>query len=1359
MQKNILCVFIFAICYVRNTLAVPKFTSVNDLDAFGHKCPLPTYHAYQCPELCVRDISSCPNPPKCPPENQYCVDGTCRTSCSDTLISACSCPGAPALVGKIYSCGPQAQVDIPNFIAGNKSQQSIAACTSAVKLPQVFAWSENPLSVMWKECPTPDNGSLTFTENIFIALYTFYGTCFLTLILWTLYKGLREKSILKAKSENGQTECYMSDQKNTEDSDSEVQQEEKEISITAYKTCFVGNLMKIIFIFETVGQLAYMIVVTQDYYTNFQAFRGKSEVAKSVFMGMWYILFIWFSTLTVFGPRVPNYFRLKCIYSEGQYVQVEKKEPALILLEKQSNSVLDRIRDIEMLLRRWLGTDVIVSCLDIEYTSSGTKYFSYQCTRYVYRPELDLFSPHKISLGTTHSDLIQSNKGLTSQEAVSREELIGPNFTQVYVPNFVMALFREFSSFFYIYQFTILWMYYYVDYWKVGVADTAVILISALVKVAVRLKSEKRIKTMAEFTDKVQILRDNKWKTSSTANLLPGDVFQVKENKMAPCDAAVLTGALVVDESSLTGEPLPIRKFPLKPDDNLTVYDKMGASKTSTIFAGTKIVQAQGTVTALVVNTGTSTDKGKLIKKILFPTRVSFVFDEQIKIVILILLCCGLLCLGLSIWMVSSGTTAWFYSMSAIAQLVSPLLPAALVVGQSVAAGRLRKKSIFCVDLPRILMAGKVQLFCFDKTGTLTKEGLEYYGAQPIVKKEPLCFDKRQDKVSNLPYLMQMGIASCHAVTSLNDQLIGNPVDIEMFKASQWNLEPTSNYVDTLTSPSGEYVHILKRYDFVHARMSMSVAVLDPTTNEVHIFVKGAYEKIKALANKNSIPSEYGLVTSNQAREGCYVLALAHRKVSLENIKEWTRDEMEQDLSLMGLVVFKNQLKEDTAKSIAELKQGDTRTVMITGDTALTGIYIARQCALAQPSARFLLGDYNDQLKRIVWTDVDQPELFPDVDIHSQTDTFELAVTGKAFDWLVCSNLIRKYLLDIRVFARMTPAGKVECVQLHMERGVTAMTGDGGNDCGALRAAHVGIAMSDAEASIVSPFSTNHRSVASCVELIREGRGALATSLTGYKYLILYGQVMMMLKIFTFYFSVSISENIWIVVDIFITVFLTWAVSQSKAASKLAPQRPTAQLLGPQTLASCIGLVAINWVFLSCAYVLLFKQEWFRCNEFDARAVDMSKWMLLSDNFEGEILGFVCLFQFINSAAVFNFGYKFRQSFYRNYTLVVLWLLYLTIASYWLLADPNQFGCIFRFNCGTPQVLEKLGYLAPSTSITPYNTPLGHNVMPKDFRWKLWGLIIGNAVTALAYERFVVLGFVHNFLARVFPVNRLKKVL
>lgn len=744
---------------------------------------------------------------------------------------------------------------------------------------------------------------------------------------------------------------------------------------------------------------------------------------------------------------------------------------------------------------------------------------------------------------------------------------------------------------------------------------------------------------MAEFTDKLKILRDGEWQTMSTADLVPGDVFEVEEGKTTPCDAVVLTGNIVADESSLTGEPLPIRKFPLRTNDE-TEYDAMGAGKIHTIFSGTIISQAQRTehkqpVTAMCMKTGTATDKGELVKKILFPTRVSFVFDEQIKIVILILLCCGLICLGLAIWLYAKGTAAWFYAMFAIAQLVSPLLPAALVVGQSVAAGRLRSRNIYCVDLPRILMAGKVQLFCFDKTGTLTKEGLEFHGAQPVqdvdnivdnrTKNMTPTFAEHREDIKEIPRLMQMAIATCHAVTILNDQFIGNPVDIEMFRSSKWKLEPETEekYVDTFTPPMASPndisapVHILKRFEFVHARMSMSVAVLDSHTNKVHVFVKGAYEKIKDLSNEASVPADYDKTTADLARHGCYVLAVAHREIDLDAIggleafQHWNRDQLEQNIDFMGLIIFKNQLKPDTTENIAELKRGATRTVMITGDTALTGVYIGRQCGMVESGAKVLLGDLDKDKDDVFWEDVDNPGKLVDVDeylMNAAHTPVELAVTGKAFHWLADHNLIRKYLLDIRVFARMTPNGKVQCIQLHMERGITAMTGDGGNDCGALRAAHVGIAMSDAEASIVSPFSTSVRSVKSCVELLKQGRAALATSITGYKYLVckyithislsrlliistlVYGQVMMMLKIFTFYFSITMGQNVWIAIDVFITVFLTWAVSQSKAADRLEPQRPTARLLGPQTLASGMGLVAINWLFLIGAFVMLFKQ-------------------------------------------------------------------------------------------------------------------------------------------------------------------------
>ncbi|CAO3596256.1 unnamed protein product [Absidia cylindrospora] len=1273
---------------------------------------------------------------------------------------------------------------------------------------------------MWGECPAVVYPPLTFKEPVFLALYAFYGSCFAVLLGWSFYKSTREKFIklqfekmcrpvdetsLNEKSSTKElgssTKKAASGGSDTGGESDDIDLGEEPLVIKAYKRDIIGTLVAFIFFVQTLGQIGYMIMMTKDYYMNYALFNGDALVQSCTFMGMWYIFFFWFAGITIFRFRLPNFFRIQCTYGEGQHVQVERKQNAVIFLQGQSNKVMNFVRYLETTGKQIFGLDVIVTTTKLNKTRNGAAYFVHQCTRYVYHPESGLFLPHAFELGETNADLAQLTLGLTEEEAARREELIGPNFIQVYVPNFIVGIFREFASFFYIYQFTVLWLFYYFAYWQVGIADTFVILISAVVKVVVRIRSEKRIKEMAEFTDTVSILRDGEWQTRSTADLLPGDVFQVDEGKSTPCNAVILSGNIVVDESSLTGEPLPIRKFPLRADDTNT-YDRMGSGKISTIFAGTTISQAQPSsdqqlVLALATQTGTATDKGELIKKILFPTQVSFVFDEQIKIVILILLCCGLLCLGLAIWLYATGTSAWFYAMFCICQLVSPLLPAALVVGQSVAAGRLRDAQIYCVDLPRILMAGKVQIFCFDKTGTLTKEGLEFYGAQPMqnVDDATINLDQKQQnkegqgeigfnelvhKVNEAPSLMQIGLATCHAVTTLNGQFIGNPVDIEMFKSSQWTLadqktdDSGANYLDTFIPPTNVTgskamapIHVLQRFEFVHARMSMSVAVLDSSTNKIHIFVKGAYEKIKDLSLPSSIPGGYDRVTSDLARQGCYVLALSHREIDLNQVgglaafKQWNRDEMEQDIRLMGLVVFKNQLKPDTTENIAELKKGATRTVMITGDTALTGVYIARQCGMALNKSRILLGDYDKQLDRVKWSDVDEPDTFGDVDVNDYLlnknhTPVELAVTGKAFQWLIDHDLIRDYLMDIRVFARMTPNGKVQCIQLHMERGITAMTGDGGNDCGALRAAHVGIAMSDAEASIVSPFSTSVRSVKSCVELIRQGRAALATSITGYKYLILYGQVMMMLKIITFYFSISLSQNIWIAIDVLITVLLTWAVSQSRAADELAAQRPTAQLLGPQVMASAIGLVTINWLFVIGAFVMLFQQSWFRCNEFDSRAVDISKWWLLADNYEGEVLALVCVFQFINNAAVQNWGYKFRRSFHKNYPLVFLWLLYIAMASYWCLADPNRYGCLLRFNCGTKATLAQLGYAVPDTYIEDYNTPLGHNVMPSAFRWKLWGLILGNMFAALSWERLVVLGPVHGYLSRKFPVRRVK---
>lgn len=96
------------------------------------------------------------------------------------------------------------------------------------------------------------------------------------------------------------------------------------------------------------------------------------------------------------------------------------------------------------------------------------------------------------------------------------------------------------------------------------------------------------------------------------------------------------------------GEPLPIRKFPLR-DDNLP-YDRNTSGKINTLFSGTTIKQASPSSIALVLESRSNTEKGKLIQRILFPQEVSFIFHEQLKLVFIILLCYAIFMLGIGIW-------------------------------------------------------------------------------------------------------------------------------------------------------------------------------------------------------------------------------------------------------------------------------------------------------------------------------------------------------------------------------------------------------------------------------------------------------------------------------------------------------------------------------------------------------------------------------------------------------------------------------------------------------------------------------------------------------------------------------------
>ncbi|KAJ2907427.1 hypothetical protein GGI21_003898 [Coemansia aciculifera] len=177
-------------------------------------------------------------------------------------------------------------------------------------------------------------------------------------------------------------------------------------------------------------------------------------------------------------------------------------------------------------------------------------------------------------------------------------------------------------------------------------------------------------------------------------------------------------------------------------------------------------------------------------------------------------------------------------------------------------------------------------------------------------------------------------------------------------------MDPAPKYLDAIVTASESAekgtLHVIRRFEFVHARASMSVAVLDEAAGKIHVFVKGSFERIKSISQAGSVPDNYDAMCANLAREGCYVLAMAYKSLDTadpESIKDWSQEELESGCDLLGLLLFRNNLKPDTGDAIAELKRGSTRTVMVTGDNALTGVFIARECGMVPRGNRVLLGE------------------------------------------------------------------------------------------------------------------------------------------------------------------------------------------------------------------------------------------------------------------------------------------------------------------------------------------------------------------------------------------------------------------
>jgi cation-transporting ATPase 13A2 len=481
-------------------------------------------------------------------------------------------------------------------------------------------------------------------------------------------------------------------------------------------------------------------------------------------------------------------------------------------------------------------------------------------------------------------------------------------------------------------------------------------------------------------------------------------------------------------------------------------------------------------------------------------------------------------------------------ALDVITIIVPPALPMAMTVGISFAIWRLRKLKIFCISPNKVNISGKLTCICFDKTGTLTESGVTLVGAWPVSfpTYDLIRAENIASKLPSAPFgdIFTYAITTCHSLTYMKQDLVGDTMELNLFKHAQWLLkDPSAESPFTTVSPSDIMLEgsamwsddsrrllelqVLHRFEFASQLQRMSVVVRDRNNDKYYYFLKGSPEVVRSLSQSQTVPDNYAETLEQYVTRGYRVLGFAFKEISPFEVDQ-PREILEQDLNFLGLVILQNNLKRDTIPTIKELKEANIDSVMVTGDNALTAVAVARQSGLLALEKRIIVSNVTrmDDLgnpQEIEWRDTTSDNVFDTATFLAQEDLddYELVVTGPVFDYLLgqhrqhnlknSRSYLQQVLMLCHVFARMSPNQKLllsEELQ-HLDYFV-GFCGDGINDSGALKASHVGVSLSESETGISAPFTSLNPNISCIPRLIREGRAALSLSFQLFKFMSAY---------------------------------------------------------------------------------------------------------------------------------------------------------------------------------------------------------------------------------------------------------------
>lgn len=561
-----------------------------------------------------------------------------------------------------------------------------------------------------------------------------------------------------------------------------------------------------------------------------------------------------------------------------------------------------------------------------------------------------------------------------------------------------------------------------------------IVVLNAIMGVLQESKAEKALDALKNMSaPHARVIRDGEEKVIDASELVPGDIIKLEAGDFVPADARLVHSvSLKSEESALTGESVPSEK-----DAQAVVKeDAPLGDRNNMVFSGCSITY--GTAKAVVTATGMDTEMGKIAN--LLDDEAGMQTPLQKKLAdlgkylgILALSACAII----FVVGILNGTPVMEVFMIAVSLAVSAIpegLPVIVTIVLSIGVQRMAKQNALIRRLPAVETLGSASIICSDKTGTLTQNRMT------LVKAYVDGMDAKK--------LLMYATLCCDGTVVFEgdkEQHIGDPTETAIVIASHKN--------GMSKDEMNKMYPRLAEIPFDSDRKLMTT--INQIDGKKIVIVKGAFDMMMQRCTAGDL-DKAKQITEKMSENALRVLAVAYKEID-EIPDNLTSEEIENNLTFMGLVGMIDPPRPEAKEAVALCRKAGIKPVMITGDHVVTASAIAREIGILQDGDKAITG--------------------------AELDAMDDAALDACVE-------------NIAVYARVSPENKIRIVKAWQKKGqIVSMTGDGVNDAPALKAADIGCAMGITGTDVAkgaADMTLTDDNFATIVEAVREGRGIYA---------------------------------------------------------------------------------------------------------------------------------------------------------------------------------------------------------------------------------------------------------------------------